>query len=112
MRWPLYAWSDGQRMHIWVRSDLDADDFTSEPDDLESFLCGIGFPDALFDQLVVARFAELAVSGALAGVLAEALASSSPMEGNFGGEALRVLASSPNEAGEMVAAALAGVVVD
>lgn len=71
-RFPLYAWTDGANVHIWIRAGFDDDGFGAEPpqDGCAGVACGIRLPDARFDQLAGERFAERAVLGELAGVLA------------------------------------------
>ncbi len=100
MRFPLYAWTSSEceddelinctktghdRMHLWVRSGehetvgaLEIDHYG--PD----FEAGISIRGDLFDQLVLARFAEIVREDRLGEVVALATSPESPMYGNFG----------------------------
>lgn len=60
-RFPLYVWSDGYRMHLWVQKAAPADqcEMQAEPDDYE-IQGGLNIDHELFDQLCLARVAYMA----------------------------------------------------
>lgn len=86
VRGDYYLWADGaNRLHIWA---CDGADHWRESGWGESLPApdqagGVSLPEAILDQYVVMRFAELMETGAVAETIERAL-----VHGNFGGDAL------------------------
>lgn len=75
MRFPVYAWGDGERIHLWARAENDDGVTAFDPvhggmvESTESqreatwaypdFAGGIAMPMDVWDELVVMRYAEL-----------------------------------------------------
>jgi len=69
MRWPVYAWSSGADMHLWARGGEDAERAGVYPIESwcleEGWAGGLSMPQALYDELVVIRFAQIVNDGLL-----------------------------------------------
>lgn len=90
-RWPVYIWSDGNRIHLWVNGD-DPDvvkagcGHLEDPEDYNR-TAGIHMPEKMFDELVLCRYAQMARLGLVEKTLRRIKRSSkkpSPFKGNFG----------------------------
>lgn len=97
MRGDHYLWSDGSRLHLWVRDGYDgwdeagwmrrdADEHDAPPSDGRSGPGGVGIEQAVMDEYVVMRFAELLRDGLVDATIDRAV---SKHAGNGGCRALR-----------------------
>ena len=90
MRWPVYVWGDGRSVFLWARSGDDAEAAGVRPiaewclD--EGWAGGLSMPQWLFDELALARVAEMVEEGTTLRRAIRGLKSKrSPVAGNFGG---------------------------
>lgn len=100
-RWPVYIWSDGTSIHLWARAGEDAEKAGVHPIESwcldEGWAGGLSMPERLFDQLALARVAQMVEEGTTLRSAIRGLRSSrSPVTGNFGSYAvLRALGLDP-----------------
>lgn len=86
-RWPLYAWSDGYTMHLWVRPDPAEKRMCvmqAEPEeyDIEG---GVNISEVFFDQLALLVVAEMVEEPKrLRRALRNLRKTKNPFRGNFG----------------------------
>jgi hypothetical protein len=88
LRGSTYIWSDGERIHLWSQDGLDHWQQTGFGEHPEA--SGVALREAVMDQFVCMRFAELAASGKLEVAVRSALEAGS---GNSGCTALSELGS-------------------
>lgn len=92
-RWPAYIWSDGVSIHFWARGGEEAEKAGVHPIESwcldEGWAGGLSMPEKLFDQLALARVAEMVKEGTSLRAAIRGLKSSrSPVNRNFGSYAV------------------------
>lgn len=91
-RWPVYVWSDGHKMHLWVKDD--APEKVAYPlEGPESYKCsaGIAIDMKLWEEFVAVAWAAIVHEGQAKRVLKRCMNPKSATHGNFTGFALREL---------------------
>ena len=106
-RCELYAWEDGERIHIWAENGNDGclDSIWAEN---HVNPAGVALPLKRFDELVVLRHAELVESGKLAKAQRRALKRHG---GNGGAEALKQMMDRGSRSENMIATTNGSVVL-
>ncbi len=87
-----YIWSDGERLHIWVADGYDgwdealwAIDESDKRREDRVTASGVSIPEAIMDEFVMMRLAQMVAEGLVDDAIDRAVAHSS---GNFGCDAL------------------------
>jgi hypothetical protein len=87
-----YIWSDGERLHIWAADGYDgwdealwAIDESDQRREDRVNASGVSIPEAIMDEFVMMRLAQMVAEGLVDEVIDRAIARSS---GNFGCDAL------------------------